>query len=193
MTALETSDAEILPIVTHSHLAELPSAASGARWVWSFHSLACMSIAFALVVLGLAIGFDYFLRHRVVVQFGLLTADPERGDIVHASVRRIPFRPDDSGFRFGLRFFMRSGRAFRARIVHVLPRRPSKLEGNHMSGVELPDGRFEVETEEQVHSGGGVRSFRFSQGDPLGLYELHLYINGKLRKVVHYEVVAHAS
>jgi hypothetical protein len=39
MTASGTSDEETPPIVTHDHLAELPSAASGARWGRPFHSL----------------------------------------------------------------------------------------------------------------------------------------------------------
>jgi len=38
MTVSGTSDEETLPIVTHDHLAALPSAA-GARWGRSFHSL----------------------------------------------------------------------------------------------------------------------------------------------------------
>ncbi|MEZ5454543.1 MAG: YrhB domain-containing protein [Lysobacteraceae bacterium] len=39
MTASGTSDEEPLPILKHDHLAELPSAATGARWGRPFHSL----------------------------------------------------------------------------------------------------------------------------------------------------------
>ena len=42
-TASGTSDEETPTIVTHDHHAELPSAAFGARWGRSFHSLAVMS------------------------------------------------------------------------------------------------------------------------------------------------------
>ena len=43
MTASGTRDEKPPPIVTHDHQAELPSAASGARWGRSFHSLERMS------------------------------------------------------------------------------------------------------------------------------------------------------
>jgi len=39
MLASGMRDEERLPIVTYDHMAELPSAASGARWGRSFHSL----------------------------------------------------------------------------------------------------------------------------------------------------------
>jgi hypothetical protein len=42
-TASGTSDEEAPPIVTQDHQAELPSAASGARWGRSFHSLGEMA------------------------------------------------------------------------------------------------------------------------------------------------------
>ena len=152
-----------------------------------------MGIAFALAVLALAIGLDYFYRHRVVVEFGLLSEDPAKGAVVHAATTRISFRPKDTTHRFGVRFFKRSGRAFRARVAHVLPKRPSTLGGDLAQGTELPDGRYLVDGTEQEYLGGGVRSLRFSEGDPIGAYELLIYVNGKLRKAVKYEVVADAS
>ena len=43
-TASGANDEETTPIVTHDHQAGLPSAASGARWGRSFHSLAIMLV-----------------------------------------------------------------------------------------------------------------------------------------------------
>jgi len=44
MLASGMRDEERLPIVTYDHMAELPSAAFGARWGRSFHSLGVMAI-----------------------------------------------------------------------------------------------------------------------------------------------------
>jgi hypothetical protein len=152
-----------------------------------------MAIAFVIAVLALAIGSDYFYRHRVVVEFGLLSEDPAKGAAVHVATTRISFRPNDTSHRFGLRFFKRSGRPFRASVAHVLPTRPSTLGGDLAEGTELPDGRYLVDGTEQEYLGGGVRSLRLAEGDSIGAYELLLYVNGKLRKVVKYQVVADAS
>jgi hypothetical protein len=151
-----------------------------------------MFSAFALLFLAAAIGIDYAYRHRVIVQFGILEADPQFGDVVRIPTRQIAFRPNDSSYRFGLRFFKRSGRTFRARVVHILPSPPA-LGVAPDSGTLLPDGRFKIESAEFECLGGGVRCFRLSQGDPVGNYEAHLFVNGRLRKVVPYEVGGAAS
>jgi hypothetical protein len=152
-----------------------------------------MGIAFALIALVSAIALDYLYRHRVVVEFGLLKSDPVNGDIVHVPTTRIPFRKADEALRFGIRFYKRGGRAFRAKVVHILPGPPSTLGGDLGQGELLSDGRCRVDSKEQEYIGGGVRALRLSEGDPLGRYELLLYFNGKLRKTLQYHVVEDAS
>jgi hypothetical protein len=49
-TAFGTSDEEAPPIVTYDHQAELPSAASGARWGRSFHSLDAVVSLIAIIL-----------------------------------------------------------------------------------------------------------------------------------------------
>jgi len=65
-TASGASDEETPPVVTQDHLAELPSAASGARWGRSFHSLGALIPMLALEHLLQPFGLDISRRTRLV-------------------------------------------------------------------------------------------------------------------------------
>jgi len=94
MTASGTSDEECPPMVTHDHLAELPSAANGARCGRSFQSLGLMSKQYRLTadqIKPLAEG------HGGCIATDMITVD---GYPVRFMYREAPDNDVDSGWRF---------------------------------------------------------------------------------------------
>jgi len=129
-------------------------------------------------------------RHsEVQVQFGILAKGANGGDYVISEVRELPFILRDK-MRFGLVFISRSPREFMAQVVHYLPERPRTLGGSlrEVVGVQTPRG-YEIAGPVLKYVEGGVRSLGLNEGDPLGRYELDLFIDGKLAKTIKYRVV----
>ena len=154
-----------------------------------------MSVAATLTAFcGLAtiITADFLWRNRIRAQFGILESGPEHGDVVVREVREIERPSSGTSQPFGLRFYKPSGRPFRAKVVHILPAAPGSVHGDIVFMQQSPRG-YELHGEDLEYPGGGVRRLRLSATDPLGTYELRLYVNGSLTKSVSYNVVAGAS
>ncbi len=99
---------------------------------------------------------------------------------------RIPRRYKDSGFRWGIGFDNPSGASIEwYENVHL----PSKLK--QVSG-NLQRTRNKV-MRTQTHRSSQptvVDDFWFDEGDPLGPHRIELYVNGRLRYWLDFQVVA---
>ena len=151
-----------------------------------------MVIAIVAVVTGalFALCILIYRRSEVQVQFGILAKGADGGDYVIREVRELPFVLRDK-MHFGLVFTKRGAREFMAQVVHYLPERPRILQGSiqEVVGVQTARG-YEIAGPILKYVQGGVRVLGLNEGDPLGRYELDLFIDGRLAKTVRYGVVS---
>lgn len=149
----------------------------------SLVAAAVMSAGLALICLML------YRRSEVEVRFGILERSPDGGDYLAKEVLELRFALRDA-LRFGLVFVKRSPGEFTAQVVHYMPEKPKTLEGSiELTKCVSTRRGFQLAGPVLKYEHGGVRVLGFSDGDPIGKYELDLLVDGKRVKTIRYRVV----
>jgi hypothetical protein len=145
-------------------------------------------LASALCLLGLLMPVERTVAAELVghFRFGLLRPTASGGYELARETTRVPRKLKGTGFRWGLAFDNPTKTKIVWYEVVRLPSAMSDLTGNYDRGSTLKTLRTQTQMSDQPTV---VDDFWFDEGDPLGHHRLDLYVNGKLRYSVEFEVV----
>lgn len=115
--------------------------------------------------------------------FGILGQRPDKTRFVSEETTLIPRRLKETGFRFGYTINERSGGTFIVQTIFTPPSRPKTVTGT------LQQAGNSVVSAETTHQGTAAKSFSFSEGDPLGDWQLEVWLDGKADRVVKFRVI----
>lgn len=128
------------------------------------------------------------------IKFGLMKKNANEIYYVYLETTNIPLLIEKTGFRFGYTLKNRKGSDFSTYFV-IHPSSPLK-EYKFTHDIKNSDvGRVEGEgaitrIEPITAKGEASFSFSFAKSDPLGVWKLEIYANGKLLRVIDFLVVS---
>ena len=137
---------------------------------------------FAMLVLSERTFADELVGH---FRFGILRPTASGYEMARETTR-VPRTLKDTGFRWGLAFDNPGNERIEWYETVRLPSAMIGLSGNFDRSSTLKTLRTQTQISDQRTV---VDDFWFDQGDPLGRHRLELYVNGKLRYSVEFEVV----
>jgi hypothetical protein len=118
-------------------------------------------------------------------KFGILREVAPDEYRMHIETTRIPQKLKDTGFRFGLEFQNPNRDAIQWFEVVHLPAPLTEATGNTRKVAPRA-----IQTDKYSSSDARVVDhFWFDRGDPLGRHRLELYVNGRRRYSVEFDVV----
>jgi hypothetical protein len=138
----------------------------------------------------LVIGLTVFLNAKKSpaesfdIRFGILV-----DGVVVEETTVIPFYPVDTGFRYGFTISHDSYETYTSYAVHYLPEKPISAGGSFEKSDKIRPARRLKTKEEEIFDKHTFVEHGFEKGDPLGLYKLDIYINGRVAKSITYKVV----
>lgn len=137
-------------------------------------------------LLSLAITLPAHAEPRIEnIKFGILRKMPNGDYSMDIETTRIPRKLKETGFRFGIAFDNPKADTIQWYKLVRLPSPVHEVSGNlrQTSQNMLQSG---IRESNQQHV---VDHFWFDQGDPLGKHKLELYVNGKRKFSINFEVV----
>jgi hypothetical protein len=123
-------------------------------------------------------------------QFGML-CDLEDGRRFRIEEAREFSLPDGRPLILAVGIHRKSKKPYRLKLVHSLPGKPHGIEEMPKEWEVMESGaRYVISWPEEVFIESSIRSIEISPNDPLGMYELEVFIDGKSTSRIEYAVHA---
>jgi len=122
------------------------------------------------------------------IKFGSLT-DTKEKTFINEEYSQIKSIPVSEGGKFGFSISPSQKKTYKFYTVSYLPNSPKKLSGvmNQANPADYSSG---IKSAVGTASEDMIVRFTFDQGDPLGIYNIDLYINDEKAKSVKFNVIS---
>ena len=156
-----------------------------------FRKILALLIFAALVP---AISTDAFAKKKgpYDLKFGMVALGPNNEAVVFSETRHVEKYTDPSHLH-GFTVTRRDGGQFLAYYKVRFPEPLKKISDGMRKYFTITENGRAFQSPEGFHRGRYAEHFRFDESDPVGMYEMEIYIDGELYKKIEYEVISMES
>lgn len=128
---------------------------------------------------------------NVDIRFGLMELDESGEYYVSTETTHIPLYPSeyDPEFRFGYTLEFLDGRIFSSYFILSLPAPPKVIGGSLLEATRSADGRA-LTAMPMFYQERTVEAFAFNESDPLGRWQIDIYVDDVLLRSIRFTVVS---
>jgi hypothetical protein len=128
------------------------------------------------------------------LKFGLMEPDEFGEYEIRTETTHIPMRPSESdpAFRFGYTLEYADDRTFSSYFRLALSA-PPKIIGGGLAEAEISNDRRVLTSAPVVYQGRVAEAFALNESDPLGKWQIDIYVNDALLRSIPFTVVSPKS